>query len=87
MSTLPIIVTIVFSTLAMLGSLFTFALRVQEQFVEVRNDLKHVMKQVDEIKETVHEVDGEVRQTQTKVAYLDAWLSAKNAPPNGVSTR
>lgn len=86
MNTLPIIVTIVFSTLAMLGSLFKFALNVQEQFVEVRNDLKHVLKQVDEIKEKVHEVDGEVRQTQTKVAYLDAWL-AKGAPSNGVSQR
>ena len=86
MSMLPFIATVTFSTLAMLGSLFIFALKVQAQFLEVKNDLKHVVKQVDEIKENVKEVDGEVRQTQHRVAYLDAWL-AKGAPPNGVSTR
>jgi peptidoglycan hydrolase CwlO-like protein len=80
LGTIAIGVTILLATLRAIADL-------SKKIGEMQTDVKHLIKQVDEIKETVHEVDGEVRQTQTKVAYLDAWLSAKNAPPNGVSTR
>lgn len=61
--------------------------RISGQFATVQTTLKHFGDRLDEIRDTVKEVDSEARVTQTKVAYLEAMLSAKGAPPNGVSAR